>query len=245
MSIPFIEAANYTKVNRSKVNFIVIHDEEFPEQPDSAERVANFFHNQPKNPTSNSSVSNPPGPGGSSAHYVVDNDSIVQCVKDEHAAWDAPPNLTQPHIGVEHSGFASQTKAQWLDKYGKAMLHRSAKLVAKKCVKYNIPVRKISATDLRAGVRGITGHAEVSEAWGLTFHSDPGDHFPWDWYIERVKRYKDVYVQYSATDKDGKVIAKSDVVKDSNARAFLRFLKDNADKLRKNLGVRISRKRKF
>jgi N-acetyl-anhydromuramyl-L-alanine amidase AmpD len=241
----FIEAANYTKVNRSKVNFIVIHDEEFPEKPTAAEDVANFFHNQPKNPTSNSSVNNPPGRGGSSAHYVVDNNSVVQCVKDEHAAWDAPPNLTQPHIGIEHSGFASQSRDQWLDDYGKKMLLLSAKLVAKKCVKYNIPVRKINAADLKAGKRGICGHADVSAAFGMSSHSDPGEHFPWGWYIERVERAKNVYVQYLAQGKDGKTIAKSKVVRATNARAFLRFLKDNAEKLRKNLGVRIKKIRRF
>lgn len=241
----FIEAANYTKANRSKVDFIVIHDEEFPEKPTSAEEVAQFFHNQPKNPNSDSSVNNPSGPGGSSAHYVVDNNSIVQCVKDEHVAWDAPPNTTKPHIGVEHSGFASQTKEQWLDAYGKDMLHRSAKLVAKKCVKYNIPVKKISATELKAGQRGICGHDDVSAAFGMSSHSDPGAHFPWNWYIERVRRAKDEYVQYLAQTKAGKTIAHSEVVKASNSRAFLRFLKANADKIRKNLGVHITKKRKF
>ena len=242
----FIEAANYTKANRSKVDFIVIHDEEFPEQPDSAERVANFFHNQPKNKISDSSVNNPiVSSGGSSAHYVVDNNSVVQCVKDEHVAWDAPPNTTKPHIGVEHSGFATQTREQWLDGYGRDMLHISAKLVAKKCVKYNIPVRKINAADLRAGRRGICGHADVSAAFGMTSHKDPGEHFPWNWYIERVKRAKDEYVQYLATNRTGETIAHSEVVKASNARAFLSFLKENADKIRRNLGVRISKQRKF
>ena len=125
------------------------------------------------------------------------------------------------------------------------MLKLSAKLVAKKCVKYNIPVRKLSAEELRAGKRGIVGHKEVSDAFGMSSHSDPGPNFPWAWYIERVKRAKDEYVQYLATNKAGKVIAHSEVVKASNARAFLRFLKANASKLHKNLGVRISKKRKF
>ena len=241
----FIEAANYTKANRSKVNFIVIHDEETPEKSDSAEAVANFFHNQPKNPISDSSVNNPVGPGGSSAHYVVDNNSIVQCVKDEHVAWDAPPNTTHPHIGIEHSGFASQSRDQWLDSYGKAMLKLSARLVAKKCVKYNIPIVKLSSADLLAGKRGICGHADVSAAWQMSSHSDPGEHFPWDWYMERVKRYRYVYVQYLASNAAGKVVAKSDVVRASNAKAFLRFLKSNADKLRKNLNIRIKRERRF
>lgn len=246
----FIEAANYTRGRPGgEPRAIVIHVAVTPETATSAEGVANFFHNQKKSASSSSSVNNPPAMTGdpvSSAHYAHDSDSTVQCVRDADTAWDAPPNTGYPHIGHEHAGSPLQTRAQWLDNYGKAMLRRSAKLTAKQSVEFDIPIRRLSVADIKAKKRGFVAHADICRAFGMCDHLGcPGDNFPWDWYLERVKRYRYVYVEYLAKTKDGKTIAKSEVVRASNSNAFLQFLKDNADKLRKNLGIRISKKRKF
>jgi len=42
---------------------------------------------------------------------------------------------------------------------------------------------------LRAGKRGITGHAQVSEAFHRTDHTDPGTSFPVDAYLARVREH--------------------------------------------------------
>jgi hypothetical protein len=44
------------------------------------------------------------------------------------------------------------------------------------------------AGDLLAGRRGITGHSEVSAAYGRTDHWDPGPGFPVDGFLDRVRR---------------------------------------------------------
>lgn len=246
----FIEAANYQKGRPGgDPRAIVIHVAVTGETASSAEGIAAFFHNQKKSASSDSSVNNPPASTGdpvSSAHYAHDSDSTVQCVRDGDTAWDAPPNTTYPHIGHEHAGTSTQTRDQWLDSYGKAMLRRSAKLTAKQSANYNIPVRRLSVDQIKAKEKGFAAHGDIARAFGMSDHFGcPGDHFPWDWYLTRVERYRDVYVQYLAVQKGGKVVAKSQIVRATNANAFLRFLKANADKLRKNLNVNLRRERRF
>lgn len=176
----FVQARNFTRVTRPArhIDVIVVHDMEYPERPTGAEWCANYFHNQRPH--------NPPRVNGSSAHYCIDNNSIVQSVKDKDVAWAAPGN-NHNGIQLEHAGVAAQSRAQWLDAYSLAELKRSAKLAARLCAKYEIPVRRVRAVGLRDGLRGITGHADVSEAWHRSSHTDPGPNFPWVEYLRWVK----------------------------------------------------------
>lgn len=170
----FIQAKNYTKSNRSHIRLIIIHDMEYPELPTGAEWCANFFagENAPK----------------ASAHYCIDNDSIVQCVRDEDVAWHAP-GANSDGIGIEHAGYARQTPEQWMDDYSIAALELSAGLVAKLCEKYDIPPRRLSAEELAGGAKGIAGHADITKWTGKGTHWDPGPGFPWEWYLDRVNEH--------------------------------------------------------
>lgn len=169
----FVQARNYTKADRERIDLVVIHDMEYPEKPSAAEWCADFFAgpNAPK----------------ASAHYCVDNDSVVQCVRDEHIAWHAP-GANHNGIGIEHAGYAKQSHDEWLDAYGLAMLEMSAGLVARLCRDYDIPVVRPSVADLKTGARGIVGHKDCTDAFsGGKGHWDPGPGFPWEWYLDRVR----------------------------------------------------------
>jgi hypothetical protein len=151
------------------VTRIVVHDEEYAEGPNSAEQIAQYFHTMPDGRKA-------------SATYVVDRDSIVQCVRESRIAYHAPPNAGS--IGIEHDGYMHQTRAEWLDaENGVLTLKRSAALVADICKRHAIPVVRLSVADLKAGKRGLCGHVDVSNAWHQTDHGDPGPNFPWDVYL--------------------------------------------------------------
>lgn len=167
----FIEARWYTVSTGRRIDYIVLHDMEMPETVTTAEDCAHMFANLPSDRKA-------------SAHYCVDSDSIVQCVREKDIAYHAPPNLHS--IGIEHAGYARQTAAQWVDGYGQAMLRLSAGLMAELLKKYDLPLVFLSPEDLRAGKRGFTTHANVSKAFGQTTHTDPGADFPIGWYIDRV-----------------------------------------------------------
>lgn len=185
----FIQARNYTPVTAGRaIDVLVIHDMESPEAQDTAENVARWF-------------AGPTAPQAS-AHYCIDSDSIVQCVLNKDVAWHAPP-CNHNGIGLEHAGRAAQNRAQWLDGYGWKMLRRSAKLSRRLCRRYGLPMRFVSSEGLKAGRRGLTGHAQVSDAFHRTNHRDPGTHFPWDIYLRLVNHPVRTYVAYHLKRRHG------------------------------------------
>ncbi len=150
---------------------IVIHDEEVAVGVSSAAQVASFF----AEPTT-----------GTSAHYVVDADSIEHCVAEDVVAFHAPPN--HGSIGIEHDGFAKFTAEDWAKPGSVATLARSAALVAEICQRRGIPITFLSSDDLIAGKSGITTHANVTAAFKKSDHTDPGAHFPMDAYLDQVRK---------------------------------------------------------
>lgn len=159
----------------NSIRVIVVHDMEAPEKGLTAENVANYFKN---------------GSGGrpASAHYNVDNDTIVQSVRDDVVAFHAP-GCNSDGIGIEHAGYMAQSRNDWLDEYSSQMLDLSARLAADLCIKYKIPAVHLSNAELKAGNRGFVGHDQVSDVYKKSDHGDPGPGFPWDAYIEKVKFY--------------------------------------------------------
>lgn len=124
-----------------------------------------------------------------SAHYCVDNDSIVQGVNEGDYAWASGPIGNVGGVQIEMAGRASQTRAQWLDDYSRAMLERTAALVADICTRQGIPVRVLTDEQVARGEAGITTHATLARVFRETNHTDPGPNFPWDYFMERVRAY--------------------------------------------------------
>lgn len=163
-SIKEVQAKYWRWANRASVDAIVLHSAEDGEYLSSAEAIANYFHLGPKEPAS--------------AHLVVDCDSIVRCVPDEHIAYHAPPN--EFSIGIEQAGYAKQTRDEWLDPYGQKMLRLVARLVAFEAKKWDIPLVWLTPETLRAGGRGLCTHNDVRLAFHQTKHTDPGPNYPKD-----------------------------------------------------------------
>jgi len=173
-AIRFVQARNFTRLSVPRtVDLVVIHAMEAPEKPTTAENVAAWFAG-PSSPMA-------------SAHYCVDEDSIVQTVREEDVAWHAP-GANRNGIGIEHAGFAKQSVEDWADPFSLAMLARSARLVAGICKRWSIPVVRLRAEDLKANKRGICGHIDCTNAFAnKKKHWDPGPNFPWDSYIAQIQ----------------------------------------------------------
>lgn len=182
---PYVSARRQSIIGGKRpIRGICIHDMEAPEKDKTAENVAKYFQS--------------PQAGGS-AHLCVDSDSVVQCVWDNNVA-HAAPGANHDMIHIELAGYAKQTADEWMDPYSVAMLTLAADVTAQYCLKYDIPVKHLSNTELKNGDRGVVGHYQVTEVYKRSTHTDPGKNFPWEFFFERVS---------------GRVIART-AVKDDN-----------------------------
>jgi N-acetyl-anhydromuramyl-L-alanine amidase AmpD len=172
-SIPFVASRFQLRVPRAAVELVVLHCMEAAETSTTAEACAQYMATLPESA------------GKKSAHYYVDSDSVVQGVLDHHIAYHAP-GCNHNGIGIEHAGFARQTREEWLDAYGQRMLGLSVQLSARLCALWHIPATFVRAADLQLRKPGITTHREVTAAFGKSTHTDPGPNFPITWYVERV-----------------------------------------------------------
>lgn len=149
---------------------VVIHCTVSPCEPGGARNIAAYFRGST---------------AGGSAHYVVDPETVVQSAYDSVVAWHAPPNSHS--IGIELCDPMKGPGRRWQDKRHQAMLQRAAKLTAQLCAAYDVPIRKVDDADLRAGRKGICGHADVSDAFKQSTHWDPGPAFPWPQFMDMVR----------------------------------------------------------
>lgn len=127
---------------------------------------------------------------GTSTHYFVDSNSVVQCVLTGDRANACFKFGNRYGIQYELCG-TQQTRAQWLDAASDATLTLAARQMARDCRKYGLPVRRLTVAQMRAGEKGLCGHVDVTDAYGLGDHRDPGPEFPWDVLLTRVAHYLD------------------------------------------------------
>lgn len=121
---------------------------------------------------------------GGSAHYVEDIVGEQHCVPDDTIAFHAPPN--ERSLGVEICAESFYTRNQWLSPQVWPAVARAASRTAELCARFHIPTVRIGPAQLRAGARGITGHIDITNAFGQTSHTDPGPNFPWSEFLAAV-----------------------------------------------------------
>jgi hypothetical protein len=150
----------------SAITHIVLHSTE----GDTAAGAASWFAN--------------PASGGS-AQLVVDDRECYRALDNTRIPWGAPgTNVDGFHI--EHAGFARWSRQKWMSH--EQTLRRGAFKAALHAVRFGIPLKLLSANDLSHGRSGFVTHATVSRVFHGS-HTDPGDGFPLDHYMELVKQF--------------------------------------------------------
>jgi len=192
-----VESTHQSSRLGNPIERIVMHTMEAPEEADTAEDVARYFIENSRKV---------------SAHYCVDNDSVVGCVPEERVANHAAGDNLQS-IGIELAGRASQTREQWADAYSRAELLSAAKLCANIGKRRGIPARFLSDAELSNRVKGFVSHDAVSRVFGDNIRDDPGAHFPWNKFLGDVKALMDGRKwEVRLYDKDNKVLDRSKIV---------------------------------
>lgn len=151
----------------SQIKWIVIHSTE----GGTALGAAMWF----RNPTA-----------GGSAHLCLDDDFCYRTLGDDVIPWGAQ-GANYHGFHIEQAGFARWIATMW-SKTHRRTLMRSAYKTALHCRRYGIPVRFVTAAQLKQGVSGITTHNECSKAFGGT-HWDPGSGWPRRLFMTMVRGY--------------------------------------------------------
>lgn len=179
--LPFVPPRSYSAWRpNGQPRLIVVHYTAGSEGPTSAEDGAAYDQRRTD---------------GTSAHYYVDQNSIVQCVYTWNRAHTALWNGNQVGIHYELCGTV-QSRAQWLDAASSATIKNAAVQMVRDMEKYGIPAVRLTPQQVRAGHRGICGHADVTFAWPEDGgdHTDPGTEFPWDVLIKAIQEGSSVTI---------------------------------------------------
>lgn len=151
----------------SDIHYVVVHSTE----GDTAESAAVWFTNQ-----------NAQG----SANMVCGDYDAYRTLDDFQIPWAAPPLNTNGYH-IEIAGFAEWSNAKWT--IHSRRIKNAAYRAAIRCLAYKIPIVFIDAAGLERGEKGITSHREVSAAFHLSTHTDPGPKFPYDSFVAWTKKY--------------------------------------------------------
>ncbi|MFT4125067.1 MAG: N-acetylmuramoyl-L-alanine amidase [Gordonia sp. (in: high G+C Gram-positive bacteria)] len=109
----------------------------------------------------------------------------AQLVADTRQAWAAMATGNRIGLHLCLEGYAAWSRSQWLAK-GADGLEGLAHDLADYHTRFAIPLVRLTAAQVRAGVRGVCTHADISAAFGESDHTDPGTGFPLDLVIARA-----------------------------------------------------------
>lgn len=155
----------------SAIHFIVGHDMEVGLREEADEAVGRYFAM---------------AQSGGSTNLGLDNDSITMYLPDNVIPWGAPYANTQG-LHVEQMGFAHWSRKEWFDN-AEGTLLRMAWLVARKCEKFDLPIKFLDAHDILAGRRGVTDHRQCTKAYKIAGgHTDPGSGYPWEHVLSEAR----------------------------------------------------------
>lgn len=181
-SIPFLQAKYFTKATAPRqVDWLVMHAAQDAETLGAADSLMRQCAEGIKIRMPDGSI----GESRASWHKAFDAKSVTQSVLLEDIAWHAS-GANRKGIGYEICGDARQTPEEWMDPFSIMALELAAWQGSIDCGLFQIPAVFVDAEGLKAGLRGVTTHAEVSKAFPGDDHWDPGPFFPMEHFLSRI-----------------------------------------------------------
>lgn len=118
-----------------------------------------------------------------SYHVLADDGGAVRYLNDTVAAW-AMLSGNARSVQICLTGFAAWPRSEWLAH--DSMLRIAAAWVRSWCLKYNLPMRKLTPAEVGADAQGVCGHWDWTLGKRDGTHTDPGPAFPWDVFMGYV-----------------------------------------------------------
>ena len=191
-------SGKYFPVSGIPTQLIVFHSMECPLQAGYARSLTNW-------------ALTPESAGGPQAswHRGYGPDERVYFIPDELGAWHAS-EANPLSIGLEQTGYAAYTRAQWLTADGLRMLDGVAADVAAICKRDGIPAKWLTTAEVRAVLDG--GNRSIK---GFCFHrqvdpetrTDPGNGYPADVTLSKVQ----ALLKTPAPSTEGSIVGATEV----------------------------------
>ena len=125
---------------------------------------------------------------GVSPHALTDPGETVDTCSESLVGWHCG-NGNQVGIGLEVTGYAAWSFAQWTSGDAFAAVRLDAKRAAEAAKRHGIPLRWLSLAQIRNGESGFCTHADISATLGGTNHTDPGPGFPFAIFMQMVQQW--------------------------------------------------------
>lgn len=168
---------NYDSPGGKRSQLIVVHDVEAPLAQSYADSLAGpAWFGSTKAQTS--------------AHYLVGPSYAIQMVAEEDRAWHCGPAGNIISIGIEQTGYAAYSRADWTTRDGLQQINTLAALMSDIAQRHggsrspqratNTQIQTYAAGgSLPGGVAWCTHH-QITQALGGTTHTDPDPSYPYD-----------------------------------------------------------------
>ena len=138
-----------------------------------------------------------------SSHVGIDDAAIEQYVSYDQAAWTLRSGNAISD-NAELCAFAAMKRDQWLSpdtvtfyhpalkrnvtvNHPRQILDLTAKWIAERAATRQIPINKLTASQVAAGHAGVIGHWDWTMGMKDGSHTDPGTEFPWDYVIDKAR----------------------------------------------------------
>jgi hypothetical protein len=155
----WIPSPNYSSRGGSGVRLIVLHTAEGAR---TVESLGSFFADSGAGVSSHAGADDKPG-------------MIGEYVKRGNKAW-TQGEANPVAVSIEMCAFAAWSTAEW-NQHGWIM-DNTAKWIAEEAAYYDIPIKRLSASEAQGNGRGVCQHRDLG-TWGGN-HSDCGNGFPMD-----------------------------------------------------------------
>lgn len=170
----------YFPISGIPTQLLVLHSAECPLKGGYAQSLTEWF-----------SATRYPAYPEASWHRFVDPIARVRAIPDELGAWHAS-EANGLSIGWEQAGYARYTRAEWLNPDGLVQLDNLAYDMAEVAVRDGIPAVWLTTAQVRAildngnrVIKGFCTHRQIDPET----RTDPGDGYPYDLLMERVRHY--------------------------------------------------------